>query len=95
MPRCMRRELHNELWQQSYRCPRALFPEAPIVIIDDHSNATLVDQDFNMTNAIVVSSRLPPGEGEALSYMYFHKHRPSQKAVMLNDGMFIPQREPL
>ena len=95
MPRCVRMELHNELWRENYRCLRALFPKAPIVIIDDHSNTTLVDQGFNMTNAVVVPSKLPPGKGEALPYLYFHKHKPFRKAVMLNDGMFILQREPL
>lgn len=91
----MRNVLHEELWRESYRCIRALFPYAPIVIIDDYSNMTLVDQNFAMTDAFVVPSELPPGKGEALPYLYFRKHRPFKKAVMLNDGMFILQREPL
>jgi len=95
VPRCVCKPIHNELWRENYRCVRGLFPRAPIVIIDDYSDMTLVDQNFTMTDAIVVQSELPPGKGEALPYLYFHKHKPFKKAVVLNDGMFILQREPL
>lgn len=95
MPRCVRTPTHNELWRENYRCIRQLFPTVPIVIIDDHSDTTLVDHNFIMSGATLVHSNRSAGKGEALPYYYFHEHKPFKKAVMLNDGMFILNREPL
>jgi len=95
MTRCVRTSTHNELWRENYRCLRRHFPTAPILIIDDYSDLTLVDQNFAMTDAAILYSDLPPGKGEILPYYYFYHRRPFRKAVMLNDGMLLQRREPL
>jgi hypothetical protein len=95
MTRCVRLPVHNELWRENYRCLRRHFPTTPILIIDDYSDLTLVDQHFPMTNAAILYSDLPPGKGEILPYYYFYHRRPFRKAVMLNDGMLLQRREPL
>ena len=95
MTRCVRSPTHNELWRENYRCLRRHFPTAPIVIIDDYSDLTQVDQNFRMTNAAVIYSELPPGKGEILPYYYFYHRRPFYKAVILNDAMLLQRREPL
>lgn len=87
--------VHNELWRECYRSIRRAFPNAPVIIIDDHSNMTLVDQGFEMVSATVIASDLDPGKGEVLPYYYFHKLQPFRKAVLLADGMFILKGEPL
>lgn len=86
---------HDELWRECYKCIRAAFPDAPVIIIDDHSNVTLVDQDFDMVSSSVIASEFSPGKGEILPYYFFHKLKPFRKAVLLSDGMFILQKEPL
>lgn len=95
MTRYVRSVVHNELWRENYRCLRQHFPTTPILIIDDYSDLTLVDQNFTMTNAAIIYSELPPGKGEILPYYYFYHKRPFNKAVMLNDGMLLQAREPL
>lgn len=96
MTRCVRSAVHNELWRENYCCLRRHFPTAPILIIDDYSDLTLVDLDFTIDrHTTIMYSDLPPGKGEILPYYYFYHRRPFRKAVMLNDGMLLQSREPL
>ena len=99
--RCVKAEAHSYLWKECYSYIRQHFPMAPILIIDDHSNQTLIDQAFteSMTKTVVIASELHPGAGEILPYYYYYKQdkiKPAfRKAVILNDGMFIIEKEPM
>ena len=99
--RCVRSETHSYLWKECYSYIREHFPTASILIIDDHSNQTLIDQAFSgaMTKTTVIASELHPGAGEILPYYYYYKQdkdKPAfRKAVILQDGMFIIEKEPI
>lgn len=108
-PRCVRTEKHGHLWKENYRCIRQHFPTAPIVIIDDNSNSSLIDEAFSqaMIKTTVFASDVQPGAGEVLPYYYYYYFYnktgeslyslapPFKKAVILNDGMFIVEKEPM
>lgn len=65
------------------------------MIVDDYSDPELVSEGVELTNAVIIQSKLAPGRGEILPYYYFQKFKPFHKAVLLNDGMFVLKPEPL
>lgn len=98
LTRCVQLPLHDAYWKEAVRCIRGLFPSAPIVIIDDHSDTSLVHTDDDVERdsmTTVVPSHLPKGAGEFIPYHYLYAHHPFQKAVIMHDSMFLQDREPL
>ena len=94
-PRCVREERHNLVWKECYRCIRRIYPDAPIVIIDDGSIPDVLNEDgIELTHTTIEASEFP-GAGEMLPYIYFHKHRPWEKAVILNDSMLVQNPLPI
>ena len=80
---------HDRLWIHCYECIRQLY-DAPILIIDDNSDESLLGQ-IKLDNCTVVKSEFPK-RGELLPYYYFHKLAPFEKAVILHDSMFIKKK---
>lgn len=80
----------NELWQESYRCIRKYYPDSiKILIIDDNSKQEFVKHpNLELINTEIVQSQFPK-RGELLSYYYFLKLRPFEKAVVIHDSIFI------
>lgn len=96
LSRCVQKPFHNGYWKEAHRCIRELFPKAPIVVIDDHSDPLLLHPDVPLDDETTfVQSSFPKGRGEFLPYHYFYTHAPFDKAVMLHDSMFLQEREPL
>lgn len=81
---------HNRLWKECYRCIRELYPDTPIMMIDDGSNEELLDH-MNMDHVTIVKSEYP-GAGELLPYFYLWKLHPFDRAIILHDSMFIKKK---
>ena len=84
---------HKDMWKECIRCIRKHYMDAPIIIVDDKSDQTLIepfeDHEISlMQNVKIIQSEFP-GAGELLAYYYYHKLRPLQKACILHDTMFI------
>jgi len=88
--RCIRDKLTSRYWYKSYQSIRRLYPQAPIVIIDDNSNPLLLNHkiESQLTHCQIIQSEYP-GCGEILGFYYFLKHRWFQKAIILHDSVFI------
>lgn len=85
-------ETTSKYWHRSCQSIRKYYPSAPIVVIDDNSNPSFVDQELekNLSNCKIIRSELPK-RGEILGYYYFWKHKWFQKAVVLHDSVFLHQ----
>jgi hypothetical protein len=85
--RCVHFQHHNVLLNECVSCIRSFYPSNLIVIIDDYSS---IDIDTSsMTNVIVEKSEVSKGCGELLPYIYLHKNKYFEKAVILHDSVFI------
>ena len=85
--RCVRSSETNRYWIECYRCIRKIYPDTPIVIIDDASIMEYVT-DFPVVNCRIVTSR-HPGRGELLPYVYLQEERWFELSVVLHDSVFI------
>jgi hypothetical protein len=74
-------------WQHCCKAIRKLYPQAPILIVDDNSDKRYLTE-FETTDYTVVNSEFPR-RGELLGYYYFHKLRPFEKAVVIHDNVFF------
>lgn len=85
-------ERTSQYWYRSYQSIRKHYPSTPIVVIDDDSNPSFVDQELekNLFNCRIIQSELPK-RGEILGYYYFWKHKWFQKAVVLHNSVFLHQ----
>lgn len=89
--RCVRTKQHDLLWKECYRCIRKFYDQE-IIILDDNSIETLIDENIKLINTKVVRSEYPQ-RGELLPYIYFVKLGLDwSKAVFLHDSMFITER---
>ena len=85
--RCVHFEEHNVLLNECISCIRSFYPLNTIVIIDDYSS---IDFDTSsMTNIIVEKSQVSKGCGELLPYIYLHKNKYFEKAIIIHDSVFI------
>ena len=81
-------KLTNEYWKACYKSIRTHYKENMVVIIDDHSDYSFID-DFPVHNTIFINSTLHAGIGELLAYYYFHTYHFFEKAVIIHDSVFI------
>jgi hypothetical protein len=83
-------ELHGKYYKKCYESIRRFYPEVPIVIIDDNSNQSLIDREYDskMQNTTIVQSEYPK-RGELLPYIYFIRNKWFKKAVIIHDSVFI------
>ena len=77
-------------WKHNYSCIRKYYGDIPILIIDDNSDYTFVDCEFEqtLTNTTLINSEFP-GRGELLPYYYYLKNPLFETAVILHDSAFI------
>jgi hypothetical protein len=61
-----------------------------IMIIDDNSNSEYIseEEDNALDNCLIVKSEFHQ-RGELLSYYYFYKYRPFEKAIIIHDSVFF------
>lgn len=82
----------NALWIESYKCIRKLYPETMIMIIDDNSNYSLVNNDnVILKNTFIVQSEYP-GRGELLPYYYLYKYPIFDCATFIHDSCFMQNK---
>jgi len=91
--RHVRNPIHKDLWKECLRCIRSLYKDELVLIIDDNSDQTLIENldkeyEWMMHNVKIVPSTFI-GAGEILPFYYFHKLRPANNAIILQDSMFI------
>lgn len=91
--RCIRDAITSTYWLEGYHCIRRIYPDFPIVIIDDNSSPKYANPvlEKSLSNCQIIPSEFP-GCGEILGYYYFLKHRWFSKAVVLHDSAFIQKR---
>jgi hypothetical protein len=79
----------NCFWKESYNCIRLLYPTTQIVIIDDNSDLSHLDNDgVELSNCIIINSEYI-GRGEILPYYYFYKYKWFDRAIIIHDSVFI------
>lgn len=91
--RHVRDNTSKKLWYLSYRCVRKLYPENPILIIDDHSNYKFINPELEKTlvnTTIVKSTKI--GRGEILPYLYYLEHKIAEKIIFVHDSSFITKK---
>ena len=81
-------------WELCVERIRLHHPQAPIVIIDDHSEEGLIDEELQASydNMLVINSTYPRGRGELLPYLYFVQHQWFETAVYIHDSVFLNRR---
>jgi len=85
--RCVKSPEHNRLYKECYVCIRKFHPDLKIVIIDDNSDKTILEE-MPMENVEIIQSELH-GRGEYLPYYYLLKRKLFKKAMILQDSMFL------
>jgi hypothetical protein len=80
----------DKYWKVAYTSIRKYYPDNYIVIIDDDSDYSLIDIEFEkeLTNTIIVKSQFPR-RGELLPYVYFLNGKYFDTAVIINDSVFL------
>lgn len=79
----------NCYWKESYNCIRRLYPSTQIVIIDDNSDPSHINNDdIELNNCIIINSEYP-GRGELLPYYYYHKYKWFDRAIIIHDSAFL------
>jgi dTDP-4-dehydrorhamnose 3,5-epimerase-like enzyme/dTDP-4-dehydrorhamnose reductase len=95
LPRYVRTAEHAHIWVECLRCIRLHDPHRPVLIIDDHSDPDFMPADVDARVmaedplTTIVRSRYDRGRAELLPFLYLHSDRPFEKAVVLNDSMFL------
>lgn len=81
-------EQTNQYWIHCYNCIRHFY-DNKIVIVDSASNPDFLDSPKQeLVNCEIIQSEFP-GTGEISCYYYFYKNRFFEKAVVIQDSMFI------
>jgi hypothetical protein len=87
--------LTGEYWQRAYTCIRKLYPDNPILVVDDNSVPEYANTEAQTTfvthNCTIVNSPFPPQRAELLPYFFFHTLKPFDRAVILQDSVYIHQ----
>ena len=85
-------ERTDRYWKLCYESIRRVYRDAPVLIIDDNSDAACMSPHAT-TNTTVVQSEYP-GRGELLPYVYYLKYRIADRVVILHDSVFLTRRVP-
>ena len=80
-------KLTNDYWNNCYDCIRKYYPENLIIIIDDNSNYTFINQR-DLYKTTIINSEYP-GRGELLPYYYYIHNKLFDTAVIIHDSVFI------
>jgi hypothetical protein len=82
----------DQYWKRCYDSIRALYEHEPILIIDDSVDKSHVSP-HETHNTTVIDSEYT-GRGELLPYIYYFRHKISERAVFLHDSVFLTRRVP-
>jgi hypothetical protein len=88
--RCVKKPEHNLLYNESYAAIRKFHPDLKIVIIDDNSDKSVLEE-IPMDNVEIIQSEFP-GAGEYLPYYYLLTRKLFKKAMILQDSTFVNTR---
>lgn len=92
--RCVKTQQQNILFKESYEAVRKYYPDIKIIIIDDNSDKSILDNAYPMKNVEVIESELPVGTGEYLPYWYLLQRKMFKKAIFLQDSMILNAKIP-
>lgn len=81
-------EIHNFCLNACIAHIRANYKEEEIIIISDNSTPDLMKIDKQYLNLRIIESEFK-GAGESLFPYYYHKLKPSRKAIYIHDSMFL------
>ena len=85
-------ELTGRYWVLCYDSIRRVYPDEPILIIDDNSDPAYI-RTHATTNTTLVQSEYPK-RGDLLPYLYYLTHKISDRVIILNDSAFITRAVP-
>lgn len=93
MVRCIQNDLTRKYWYKSYQSIRKLYPDTPIVIIDDNSDPKYIEKDLEaqLVCCKIVRSEYPK-RGEMLGYYYYLKNHWFERAVVIHDSVFLREK---
>lgn len=80
----------NKYWINSYNHIRRYYHDNWIMIVDDNSDYTVLDSEFEKTlyNTEIINSEYP-NRGELLPYYYYLHNKLFDIAVIIQDSVFI------
>ena len=82
----------DQYWKRCYDSIRAIYTHEPILIIDDSADRSHISL-HETHNATVIDSEYT-GRGELLPYIYYFRHKISERAIFLHDSVFLTKRVP-
>ncbi len=89
------RHVNNKItdlyWKICYQSIRKLYSE-PIIIIDDSSDTTYLNDNIHLTNCTIIYDHLHKGKAELLPYYYFYLLHSFDTAIILHDSVFIQSK---
>lgn len=85
-------ELTAKYWVLCYDSIRRVYPDVPILIIDDNSDPAYLSAHAT-TNATLIQSEYPK-RGDLLPYLYYLTHKISERVIILSDSAFITRKVP-
>jgi len=85
--RCVKKPEHNRLYRECYLAIRKFHPDLKVVIIDDNSDKSILEE-IPMDNVEIIQSEYP-GAGEYLPYYYLLTRKLFKKAIILQDSTFV------
>ena len=83
-------ETTNQYWIYCCECIRKLYPETPILIIDDNSDKKYLTNDY-FDNLTIINSEYPQ-RGELLPYYYYLHNKLFEIAIIIHDSVFIHKK---
>jgi hypothetical protein len=92
-PVCIKKPKHSILWKECVRCIRKFYSNKIIIIIDNCDIEDLnleysLESYLNDHNIMFIKSEFN-GAGELLPYYYYLLLKPSSKAIIIQDSIFI------
>lgn len=85
----------NTYWKHSYDCVRKYYPENTIIIIDDNSDQTIINDSGQaaapakeLYKTHIINSEYPQ-RGELLPYYYYLTNRLFDTAIIIHDSVFL------
>ena len=90
MTRHVNSTITNKYWIECYTNIRRFYPTNMIMIIDDNSDYSFINDYPELKNTMILNSEYI-GRGELLPYYYFYKLRLFDKAIIIHDAVFIQE----
>ena len=80
----------SKFWISSHQYIRKFYKDNKIIIIDDNSDYTFIDEDYqnSLENTSIIKSEFPK-RAELLPFYYYSKNKFFDIAVIVHDSVFI------